>query len=227
LAFNLPSNFPFTLAFVGCLVAIIVVKQLFGGVGKNLVNPAIAARVVLLVSFPSQMTSWPVPRGSELDTLTGPTPLGILKEGGGELASNGDLFFGFVGGSLGEVSAIALLIGFAFLLYKKVVSPLIPVCYMGTVVLIALAAGVDPIFHLCAGGVVLGACFMATDYVTSPMLPLGKIIFAIGCGAMTMAIRLFGSYPEGVSFAILFMNVLVPHIDNLCMKLVLRGGGKK
>ncbi len=226
LAYNLPSNFPYWMAMIGSFVAIVIVKQLFGGIGKNLVNPAITARVVLLVSFPAAMTSWPLPGTSGADAVTGATPLGILAEGGGSMPSNMDLFLGNVGGSMGEVSALALLIGFAFLLWKKIVSPIIPACYIGTVFIFALAAGQDPIFHVLAGGVVLGACFMATDYVTTPVLPLGKVIFGVGCGVVTMAIRLFGNYPEGVSYSILLMNILVPHIDNFCTGLIYKKTGK-
>lgn len=222
LAFNLPVSLPYWLAIVGCIVAIVVVKQLFGGIGKNLVNPAITARIVLLVSFPVQMTTWAVPKSWMADAVTGPTPLGILSEGGDIATTNWDLFIGNVGGSLGEVSALALLVGFAFLLVKKMVTPIIPACFMLTVILFALLVGQDPIFHLLAGGVVLGACFMATDYVTTPNLLPGQIIFGVGCGIITMTIRLFGQYPEGVSFAILLMNILTPHIDNFCENRMLR-----
>lgn len=222
-AFNVPANLPVSMALIGCVVAIVVAKQLFGGIGQNLVNPALAARIVLLVSFPVQMTTWPVPTplgsGEGADALTGPTPLNLWKQGL-DVPSNMDLFLGNIGGSLAEVSAVALLIGFAFLLIKRVVSPIIPLGFMGTVVLIALLAGEDPLFHLLAGGVVLGACFMATDYVTSPRLPLGQLIFAVGCGLITMAIRLFGNFPEGVSFAIVFMNVLTPQIELLSTRLM-------
>ena len=216
LAYNLPANLPYYIAIVGAAVAIILVKCLFGGIGKNLFNPAITARVVLLVSFATQMTTWPIPRNAATDALTGPTPLGILKEGGnGSMPSNLDLFLGFTGGSLGEVSAVALLIGGLFLIWKKVISPITPVCFIGTVAIIALIAGQNPIFHVCAGGVMLGAFFMATDYVTTPLLPWGKVIFGIGCGVITMLVRLFGSYPEGVSFAILLMNVTTPLIERV------------
>jgi Na+-translocating ferredoxin:NAD+ oxidoreductase subunit D len=225
IAFNLPSNFPFSMAMVGCVVAILVVKQLFGGIGQNIVNPAIAARVVLLVSFPVQMTSWPLPLAqqttSSVEGVTGPTPLTLWQQGE-ELPSNWDLFLGNVGGSMAEISALALLIGFGFLLYKRIVTPIIPVGFLGTVVIIALVTGEDPLFHLLAGGIMLGALFMATDYVTSPTLPIGQLIFGIGCGLITMAIRLYGNFPEGVSFAILIMNILAPQIDNLANRLVVR-----
>ena len=234
IAFNVPSNLPIWIAILGCFVAIVVIKQLFGGIGKNLVNPAITARVVLFISFATQMTTWPLAgeRGFT-DVATGATPLGILAEGGGTLPSNGQMFLGTIGGSLGEVSAVALLIGGIFLVYKKIISPIIPCCFIGTVFVIALVyyaiAGVPEcagdtgvfgmaIFHILAGGVFLGAIFMATDYVTSPLLPFGKIVFGIGCGVITMVIRLWGAYPEGVSFSILIMNCLCPLVDMWAMK---------
>ena len=225
IAFNLPSNFPYTMAIVGCVVAILVVKQLFGGIGQNIVNPAIAARVVLLVSFPVQMTTWPLPRTHQttplVEGITGPTPLTLWKQGE-SLPSNWDLFLGNVGGSMAEISALALLIGFGFLMYKRVVSPIIPAGFLGTVLVFSLLTGEDPMFHLLAGGVMLGALFMATDYVTSPTLPIGQLIFGIGCGAITMAIRLYGNFPEGVSFAILVMNILTPPINNLANQIMVR-----
>lgn len=222
IAFNVPANLPYYIAIIGSAIAIIVVKQLFGGLGHNLFNPAITARIVLFISFATQMTTWPVPRTASVDATTGPTPLGLLKEGGAgaDLPSNMDMFLGTIGGSMGEVSAIALIIGGLFLIWKKVISPITPVCFIGTVFIIALIATGDihmAVFHILAGGVMLGAFFMATDYVTTPLLPLGKVIFGVGCGIMTMLIRLFGAYPEGVSFGILLMNVLTPHIENFCV----------
>ena len=236
IAFNCPSGIPLWIAIVGCFVAIVVVKQLFGGIGKNITNPAITARIVLFISFATEMTTWPTPRMSDIDAVTSATPLGILAEGSAaDLPSNMQLFIGTVGGSMGEVSAIALLIGGAFLVWKKIISPIIPCCFIGTVFVFALvyytAIG-DPnafnmaIFHILAGGVMLGAIFMATDYVTSPLLPTGKIIFGVGCGLMTMIIRLFGQYPEGVSFSILLMNCLTPLINSFCQKKMY-GGEKK
>ncbi len=217
IAFNVPSNLPYYIAVVGSAVAILVVKCLFGGLGKNLFNPAITARVVLFISFATEMTTFPVPRTATTDLLTGPTPLGILAEpGSATMPSNMDLFIGTVGGSMGEVSAAALILGGLFLVWKKVISPITPVCFIATVAIIALIAGQDPIFHILAGGVMLGAIFMATDYVTTPLIPKGKVIFGVGCGILTMLIRLFGAYPEGVSFAILLMNILTPLIDMYC-----------
>lgn len=219
LGFNLPSSLPYWMAIIGCFVAIVIVKGLFGGIGQNFANPAITARVVLLISFATPMTTWPLPSNllGKTDAVTGATPLGILNMGTdlSSLPSNMDLFLGFVGGSLGETSAIALLIGGIYLLWRKVIEPWIPLAFIGTVFIFALLTGQDPIFHICAGGVMLGAFFMATDYTTSPRLTTGKIVFGIGCGLMTMVIRLYGSYPEGVSFAILLMNILTPQIDML------------
>ncbi|MDR0519190.1 MAG: RnfABCDGE type electron transport complex subunit D [Clostridiales Family XIII bacterium] len=217
LAFNLPVTLPYWMAVIGAFVAIVITKQLFGGIGRNFANPAITARVVLFVAFSSEMTTWAVPGHIffSVDAVTSATPLGILNEGGAAagLPSNLDMFLGTVGGSMGEVSALALLIGGAFLLLRKIISPAIPVAFIGSVFVFALVAGQDPVFHICAGGVMLGALFMATDYSTSPITVKGKIIFGIGCGVITMMIRLFGAYPEGVSFAILIMNLIVPHID--------------
>ena len=236
IAFNVPSGLPYWIAIVGCFVAIIVVKQLFGGVGKNIVNPAITARIVLFISFATEMTTWPLPRMNQTaDALTGATPLGVLAEGNPvDLPSNMELFLGYVGGSMGEVSAIALLIGGIFLVWKKIISPIIPCCFIGTVFVFSLiyygATGNGDalqmaIFHVLAGGVMLGAIFMATDYVTSPLLPTGKVVFGIGCGIITMLIRLFGQYPEGVSFSILIMNCLTPLIDTFFQKRMY-GGAK-
>lgn len=233
IAFNVPSGLPYWIAVVGCFVAIVVVKQLYGGIGKNLVNPAITARIVLFISFATEMTTWPLPRMAADATSTA-TPLGILSEGGGELPNNMEMFLGFIGGSMGEVSAIALLLGGLFLIWKKVISPIIPCCFIGTVFVFAFiyyaATGGDAlnmaIFHVLAGGVMLGAFFMATDYVTTPLLPMGKVIFGIGCGVITMVIRLWGQYPEGVSFSILIMNCLTPLISNFCQKRMY-GGAKK
>ena len=238
IAYNCPVSIPMWIAIIGCLVAIIVVKQLFGGLGKNVVNPAITARIVLFISFATEMTTWTLPKMAADATSTA-TPLGILAEGGSMTYTNMDMFLGFIGGSMGEVSAIALLIGGIFLVWKKIISPIIPVCFIGTVFVFALvyyAACPDAciagygifqmaIFHILAGGVMLGAIFMATDYVTSPLLKKGKIVFGIGCGLMTMIIRIFGQYPEGVSFSILLMNCLTPLINNFFQNRMY--GGKK
>ena len=236
IAFNVPSGLPLWIAILGCFIAVIIVKQLYGGIGKNLVNPAITARIVLFISFATEMTTWPLPKALQADAVTGPTPLGILAEGNAaDLPGNMIMFIGMHGGSMGEVSAVALLIGGLFLIWKKVISPIIPAAFIGTVfafaaIYYAVTGTGDPlqmgIFHVLAGGVMLGAFFMATDYVTSPILPMGKVIFGVGCGLITMIVRLFGSYPEGVSFSILLMNVLCPLIDNFCQKRMY-GGAKK
>ena len=215
LSLNLPANLPFWMACVGSFIAIVLVKQLFGGMGQNFANPAITARVALFVGFATAMTNFPLPVAQQTaDAITGATPLGLFAKGL-EVPSNAQMFFGTIGGSMGETSALALLIGGAYLLFKKVIEPTIPACFIGTVAVMALLTGNDPIFHVCAGGVMLGSIFMATDYVTSPITTKGKVIFGVGCGLLTMVIRLYASYPEGVSFAILIMNILTPHIDNL------------
>lgn len=227
LAMNLPSNSPWWMTILGSAVAIFIGKQLYGGLGYNPFNPALVARVFLLISFPVQMTTWPTPSplfgGAHADATTAATPLGIIKTDG--LAKLGDLhymdyFMGNVGGSLGEVSAIALLLGGIYLIARRIITWHIPVSFLvTTLVFCSIFWGVnpqkyaDPLFHLVTGGLVLGAFFMATDYVTSPMTPKGMLIFGFGCGLLTALIRLFGGYPEGVSFAILLMNALTPLID--------------
>ncbi|MFO7615854.1 MAG: RnfABCDGE type electron transport complex subunit D [Bacteroidales bacterium] len=232
LAFNVPSNLPVWMIIIGSLVAIGIAKMSFGGLGKNPFNPALAGRVFLLVSFPVQMTSWPVAgtRFEYLDATTGATPLGIIKEGlkNGqpvsellqEIPGYSQMLLGNMSGSLGEISALALLIGGLYLLWKKVITWHIPVSIIGTVLLftgilwgISPEKFADPLFHLLAGGIILGALFMATDMVTSPMAPTGQIIFGVGIGLITVLIRVFGAYPEGVSFAILIMNAFVPLIN--------------
>lgn len=234
LAFNVPAGLPIWTLLVGDFAAIIVVKQLFGGIGKNLVNPAITARIILFISFATEMTTWPAPK-YVADATSTATPLGVLAEGSiADLPSNMQMFLGNIGGSFGEVSAVALLVGGLFLIWKKIISPIIPCCFIGTVFAFALiyyavTGQGDPlqmaIFHVLAGGVMLGAFFMATDYVTSPLLAKGKVVFGIGCGIMTMVIRLWGQYPEGVSFSILLMNCLTPLINDFFQKRMY--GGKK
>ena len=219
IAFNVPSTFPLWQAIIGCAFAIIVVKQLFGGIGRNFSNPAITARIFLFISFAGNMSTWPLTRlEATPDAVTGPTPLAILAEGGADaqLPSLGTLFLGFHGGSTGEVCALALIIGGVYLIVRKFVFALI-----------ATGSLHMALFHVLAGGVLLGAFFMATDYVTSPKLPLGQLIFGIGCGIITMSIRLFGSYPEGVSFSILLMNICTPLLNNLSYKFYLKEGGAK
>lgn len=233
LAFNLPSNLPWWIVVIGALVAIGIGKMSFGGLGNNPFNPALVGRVFLLISFPVQMTSWPLPvesRMSYIDAVTGATPLAIVKEGlskgtsmsqlAEQIPSHMQLFMGTMGGSLGEIAAFALLIGFVWLLFTKVITWHIPVSIMSTIFvftgilwLINPEANADPIFHLLTGGVMLGAIYMATDYVTSPMHPKGMWVFGVGIGVLTVLIRVWGAYPEGVSFAILIMNAFVPLIN--------------
>ena len=224
LAFNVPSNLPIWIMVVGALVAIGIAKMPFGGLGHNPFNPALVARVTLLIAFPVQMTSWPVPTPiwGFADAVTGPTTLGLIKEGGdlSQIPTYANMLLGQMGGSFGEVSAIALLIGAAFLLWKRIITWHIPVSFIATVFVIAgifhlanPAEYVNPFIHLLSGGLILGACFMATDMVTSPTSPWGMIVFGCGCGLLTIIIRLFGAYPEGVSFSILLMNAVVPLIN--------------
>jgi electron transport complex protein RnfD len=231
LAMNLPSGAPWWLVLIGAAVAIGLGKQAYGGLGHNIFNPALVARVFLLISFPLQMTTWPVPKGlfakAATDAVTGATPLGAVKEqvlAKGTFtdlgASTMDLFMGNVGGCIGEVSAVALLLGGGWLLYKGYITWHIPVSFIGTVLVFALIMNqinperfADPLFHFLTGGLLLGALFMATDMVTSPLSTKGQIIFGVGCGLITFVIRLFGGYPEGVSFAILLMNATTPLID--------------
>lgn len=230
LALNLPSNLPIFIVIIGSFISIGVGKMTFGGLGNNPFNPALVGRVFLLISFPVQMTTWPLPKGLSTeyaDAVTGATPLGIIKEGlkNGESLSQlmekvptpAQMFLGDMGGSMGEVAAVALLIGFIYLLVKKVITWHIPVSVVGSMAifttllwLINPDKNADPLFHILAGGVLLGAIFMATDYVTSPMVPKAMIIFGCGIGVITVIIRVFGAYPEGVSFAILIMNAFVP-----------------
>ena len=238
LAFNLPSSIPLWMAVIGCFVSIVIVKQLFGGLGKNFANPAIVGRIVLLISFATPMTNWPVPLRA--DAVTSSTPLGLVSamEATGvdaassvtpaSLPSYADMFLGKIGGSLGETCTLALLIGFVYLVVRKVITITEPVAFVGTVFVLSWLLGADPVFHILAGGVMLGAIFMGTDYVTTPTTEMGRLIFGIGAGILTVVIRLYGSYPEGVSFAILIMNIITPHIDNLTrIKALGAEGGKK
>ena len=215
LALNLPATIHPLIAVFGSVVAIVVVKQMFGGIGQNFVNPALTARIILMNSFPARMTHWVAPfdYAATADSITTATPLSILKEGGGELPSYLDLFLGKTGGCLGETCALAILIGGIYLIARRVISPVIPVTYLATAAVFSLLFGRDPIFDLLSGGLMLGAFFMATDYTTSPLYFWGRVVFAIGCGALTLVIREFGSLPEGVSYSILLMNILTPLIE--------------
>ncbi|MCI7009830.1 MAG: RnfABCDGE type electron transport complex subunit D [Parabacteroides sp.] len=224
LAFNVPSNLPIWIILIGALAAIGIGKMSFGGLGNNIFNPALVGRVFLLISFPAQMTTWPVPEVFPMtytDAETGATILSALHEGGAALPSMVDMLIGHIGGSLGEVSAIALLLGFAFLLWKKIITWHIPVSILATVFvftgilyLINPTVYVNPFIHLLSGGLLLGSIFMATDYVTSPMSKNGMIVYGVGIGLLTSVIRIFGSYPEGMSFAILIMNAFTPLINS-------------
>lgn len=233
LALNLPASFPVWMEAIGCIVAIVIVKCLYGGIGKNIANPAIVGRIVLLLSFTSYMTSWPLTNfqraAADVDAVTGATPLGVLSDGG-QLASLKDMFLGNIGGAMGETCTIAVLIGGIFLIWKKIISPIIPCTFIATVFLFSLIyygvtggagdynAWQMALYQILAGGVFFGAFFCATDYVTSPVMDAGKVVYGIGCGLFTMIIRLFASYPEGVSFAILFMNIVTPLIDRAAIR---------
>lgn len=215
LALNLPPQTPWYIPVAGSAFAILVAKQCFGGLGQNFVNPALAGRAFLLLSFPVAMTSWYAPFAGP-DAVTSATPLGLLSQGLSlEGITTWDLFIGNIGGCIGETSALALLIGFAYLLIRKDITWRIPCIYMATVAVFTLLLGQPEmiLFNLFAGGLMLGAIFMATDYVSAPMNPGAQIAYAVGCGAITMIIRLWGGYPEGVSFAILFMNLTAPLLD--------------
>ena len=229
LAFNLPATIPFWMAALGSVIAIVVVKQMFGGIGQNFVNPAMTARIILMVSFPTAMARWILPfqNAFSADAVTGATPMATLAgvEGGdisavaSQLPSLAEMFFGKHGGSMGEVCSLALIAGGLYLIIRKVISPVIPFTFIGTVAVCMLIAGKGNFefvaYQLLGGGLMLGAFFMATDYTTCPLNRKGRFIFAIGCGLITSVIRIFGSLPEGVSFSIILMNILVPHIENL------------
>ena len=211
LAFNLPSTLPWWMAVVGAFIAIVIVKQLFGGLGYNFANPAIVGRIALAMGFAGRMTSFGYPRG--VDAATAATPLAHIADfGPGDYVT---LLLGNHGGVLGETCAITLLAGGIYLIATKVISPIIPVTYLGTVAVLSLVAGQDPIVQLLSGGLILGAVFMATDYVTSPTTQKGKLIFGLGLGIITCAIRFLGTMAEGVSFSILLMNLVVPYIEVL------------
>ncbi|MBE6758715.1 MAG: RnfABCDGE type electron transport complex subunit D [Ruminococcaceae bacterium] len=213
LAFCLPAEINPLFAVFGSIVAIVVVKQMFGGIGSNFANPAATARIVLMLSFPAAMTTFSQPfgwMGSSLDTVSSATPL-VDPESYSAI----DLLLGVHGGSMGETCSIALLLGGAYLMLRKVISWHIPVTFIATAAVLSLVFGLDPVAQICSGGLLLGAFFMATDYVTSPVNKRGQLVFGIGCGLLTMLIRRFGAMAEGVSFAILLMNILTPHIERL------------
>jgi len=228
LAMNVPSGLPIWMMALGALFSIGIAKMTFGGLGNNPFNPALIGRVFLLISFPVQMTTWPI--AGSIDGSTGATPLGLIKEGlktgksiselTNELPSYSDLFFGNMGGSLGEISALLLRLGFGYMLFRKVVTWHIPIAVLGSIFiftgilwLINPAVYINPIYHILTGGAMLGAIFMATDMVTSPLSFKERFIFGLGCGFLTFVIRRYGNLPEGVSLAIILMNILVPLID--------------
>ena len=219
LAFNLPVSLNPLMAVFGGVVAIVVVKQMFGGIGQNFVNPALTARIILMNSFPADMSSWTPALGwlNGTDATTTATPLAVLKQGGEFNFSYMDLFLGSTGGCLGETCALALILGGLYLIVRRVISPVIPVTYLATVTVISLIAGRDPLVDLLTGGLMIGAFFMATDYTTSPISRNGRIIYAVGCGLFTMLIRMFASLPEGVSYSIVLMNILVPLIERVSL----------
>ncbi len=215
LAMNLPVTLPFYMAVIGSFIAIVIVKGLFGGIGQNFANPAITARIVLMLSFGKHMTSWAVPfyyNESAVDAATGATPLAAS-----ELPSVMDMFLGFHGGSLGETCSLAILIGFVYLVIMRIINPVTPIVFVGTAALCSLIAGCDVTMFVLSGGLLFGAVFMATDYATTPITTKGKIIFAVGCALITCVIRFWGSMPEGVSYSILLMNILTPYIDKISL----------
>lgn len=245
LALNLPAGIPIWITIIGAFVAIGITKMAFGGIGKNIFNPALAGRVFLFISFPMQMTNWLKPQLLDffnVDAATSATALGILKHldastsataqrgmlsAADLLPDYGQMFWGYTGGSMGETSAFALLLGFLYLLKRRIISWHIPIYYIGSfAVLMFLTQAVsgsfhfDVLTHVLSGGLLLGAIFMATDYTTSPMTRRGRIVFAVGCGILTYVIRTFSVYPEGVSFAILIMNAFVPLIDRYCPQYI-------
>ena len=220
LAFNLPVTIPLWQAAIGSAVAIVVVKQMFGGIGCNFVNPALIGRIVLMNSFATSMSTWAMPVAYQVDgadVVTGATPLALLSKGE-KLPSLMDMFLGQTGGCLGETCALALLLGGVYLVIRRVITPTIPLFFVGTVAIISALSGGNPLYEVLSGGLLLGAIFMATDYVTSPTTFKGQIIFGIGCGLITSFIRIFGVIPEGVSYAIIIMNILTPHIETLTRK---------
>lgn len=222
LALNLPPRIPVYMAVIGSAFAIIVVKQIFGGLGKNFMNPALAARCFMLIAWTSAMTSFAEPMmGGGADAISSATPLAVMKSGTGALPSLRDAFLGFIPGTIGETSVVMILIGFVYLLIRRVITPRIPLAFVLTFAVLTyffgsrgdMGAAEYTLMQLCTGGLMLGAVFMATDYTTTPTTPLGMIIFGVGCGVLTFVIRKFGGYPEGVSFSIILMNVAAPLIE--------------
>lgn len=224
LAYNLPVTIPVWQAMFGSAVAILMVKQLFGGLGKNFANPAVTGRIVMFLAFSTTMTTWVKP----MDAITGATPLALLYKGQiGDLPGLWDMFLGVRGGCLGETSVLALMLGGAYLLYRGVIRWHAPASFIGTVFILTAILDGHPVYQIMSGGLFLGAIFMATDYVTTPITDEGRLVFGAGAGALTVLIRLYGSYPEGVSFALLIMNTLVPYIDKLTYHKPLGGRARE
>ncbi len=226
LAFNLPVGIPIWQAVFGSVAAIIVVKELFGGIGQNFANPAITARIIMLTAFSGTMTTWVIPESIDgVDAVSSATPLAAAAKGE-KLPSYLSLFLGTHGGCIGETCAAALLLGGVYLLVRRVISFHTPLAFIGTVAVMSLICGKDVLFQLLSGGLLLGAFFMATDYATTPSSKWGKVIFGIGCGLITILIRFYGNLPEGVSFSILLMNIFTPYISRLTRNKPLTGGAK-
>lgn len=218
LAFNLPVSIPLWQAALGGVAAIVVVKQMFGGIGCNFVNPALVGRIVLLCSFPAVMNTWTLPLPLGVDAVATATPLAQMANGETLTFGVRELLLGLRPGSLGETCVVALLLGFVYLLVRRVITPLVPAVYIGTVFVLSWIIAGDAqaaLYQILSGGLMLGAIFMATDYTTSPITPAGKAVFAVGCGLLTVLIRQYGSLPEGVSFAIVIMNILTPLIERV------------
>ena len=224
LAFNLPVTIPIWQAIIGSVTAIIVVKQLIGGIGQNFANPAVTARIIMLIAFSGNMTNWTFPQNS-VDALSGATPLAAASQGLSSNVNYMTLFLGNHGGCLGETCALAIILGGIYLLIRKVITWHIPVAFIATVAAMSFLCGKDTLYQILSGGLLLAAFFMATDYSTSPSTPWGKIIFGIGCGLITILIRFWGSLPEGISYSILLMNILTPYISKLTRQKPLGAAG--
>ena len=233
LAYNLPVSIPLWQAALGSAVAIVVVKQLFGGIGKNFANPAITARIIMLLAFPTTMTTWTAAKAliGGVDAVSSATPLALISANPEAMPSTLQLFIGQCGGSLGETSALALIIGFIILIAAGVITWHTPVVYVATVFVFTWILGENPVQHILSGGLMLGAIFMATDYSSTPSTNWGRVIFGFGAGILTTLIRIYANYPEGVSFSILLMNILTPHISNWTrskpMGMIIEGKGDK
>ncbi len=238
LAFSITPATPLWMCVVGAFVAIVIIKQMFGGLGNNFVNPAVTARIILSVSFPVQLGTWKILEPADrlfgnaassfagTDLVTSATPLYLAKSGAADLPAYLDLFLGGKSGCIGEISVLAILIGALWLLSRGVIKLWIPLSFIGSTLLVVFVSGGDVLYQLLSGGLMLGAFFIATDYVTSPFTNKGKVIFGIGCGLITGLIRMYGGMPEGVAFSVLLMNILTPHIDRITIPVPF-GGGKK